>query len=74
LAGLPKQNDAGVVERAFQIARDGKHGSISEIAVTLRKEGYEQASAHLSGPTISRQLRAAMANARADKHATSETM
>jgi hypothetical protein len=73
MSGLTKQNDVGLVERAFQMARGGDFDSITEIKTVLRHEGYEQVSAHLAGPTIGSQLRAAMVNARAGHKRVTDT-
>ena len=43
-----------VLERAFQLARSGLCGSVSEIKERLKAEGYSLVQ--VTGPTLSRQL------------------
>ena len=45
------------VERAYDLARHGPCSSIDDIRRTLEQERYTSVNAHLSGPTIRRQLR-----------------
>jgi hypothetical protein len=45
-----------VVERAFQLARDGKCHNMDELRATLKAERYESIDNHLAGPSIRRQL------------------
>lgn len=45
------------VERAYQLARHGPCQSLDEIRRQLEQERYASVNAHLSGPTIRRQLR-----------------
>ncbi|MDB5700801.1 MAG: hypothetical protein JWL66_1000 [Sphingomonadales bacterium] len=61
---IGEKHQVGTVERALEIAREGKLKSVSDIIQVLAKEGYEDAYQHLSGHTINRQLRSAMASAR----------
>ena len=55
------KDQVGVVQRAFEIARDGESNSVTAIRDALRKEGYDNANHHLAGPTIIRQLKAVIA-------------
>ena len=45
------------VERAYQLAREGPSTSLDDIRRQLEQERYGSVNAHLSGPTIRRQLR-----------------
>ena len=49
-------SNPNVIDRAFQIARDGQCNSVADIRERLIREGYEQVGAHLGGPTIRREL------------------
>lgn len=44
------------VERAYQLARSGDCRGIDEIRTKLIREGHESVQAHLSGPTLRREL------------------
>lgn len=46
------------LERAFEIARSGRCASVQKIRQQLRSEGFSGVESHLSGTTISKQLRA----------------
>jgi hypothetical protein len=46
-----------IVERAYQIAREGDCAYVSDIALRLSKEGYDQAFQHLAAPMLKRQLK-----------------
>lgn len=50
--------ESGTLERAFILARSGECASVGEIRMRLKKERCDAVEAHLSGPSISRQLRA----------------
>ena len=52
------------LERAFELARSGSCASVNDIRRQLKAERYDQVEAHLSGSSISRQLRALCAEAR----------
>jgi hypothetical protein len=52
-----------MLERAFELARDGDVRTIEQIRSQLNREGYESASAHLMGTTLRKQL-TALINAR----------
>ncbi|KQU55698.1 MULTISPECIES: hypothetical protein [Sphingomonas] len=45
------------VERAYQLARQGPCTTLDDIRRQLEQERYASVNAHLSGPTIRRQLR-----------------
>lgn len=49
------------LERAFELARAGACHSMADIRRQLVIERYENIRDHLHGPTIQRQLKAAMA-------------
>ena len=49
---------ANLLERAFILARSGEFASINDLRLRLRAEKYEQVDAHLSAPSLARQLRA----------------
>jgi tRNA G26 N,N-dimethylase Trm1 len=51
------------IERAYQMARSGECRSLEEIAIGLRREGYEAVAAHLAGASIRRDLRQICAQA-----------
>ena len=44
------------LERAFELAKSGECESITDIVRRLKSEGYS--TAQITGPTLSRQLRA----------------
>lgn len=44
------------VERAYQLAREGKCRSIDDIRSTLTRERHDSVQAHLSGASIKRDL------------------
>ena len=48
----------GIIERAFEIARQGQCRTVDEIRKTLARECYSSVDAHLSGGSIKRQLKA----------------
>jgi hypothetical protein len=54
-----------VLERAFQLARSGLCGSVSEIRERLKAEGYSLDQ--LTGPTLSKQLFGLIQEARGGK-------
>ncbi|WP_445193392.1 hypothetical protein ACT009_05780 [Sphingomonas sp. Tas61C01] len=45
------------IERAYQLAREGPCTSLDDIRRQLDRERYASVGAHLSGPTLRRQLR-----------------
>jgi hypothetical protein len=55
--GTLMARDISVIERAFEIAREGKCKSVSEIAKALTDEGFELAYQHLSAPSLNKQLK-----------------
>ncbi len=52
-----------VVARAFELAKGGTCQTVSEIGLKLAQEGYSGVSAHLSGPSLKKQLIALMRSA-----------
>jgi hypothetical protein len=60
MAGVLKQGDTGVVQRALQMAGEGRLRSVTEIQTALMREGYDQVPQYLVGLSIRRQLRALM--------------
>ncbi|GAA4762525.1 hypothetical protein GCM10023219_03530 [Stakelama sediminis] len=52
--------EAGVIERAFQLARGNECSSLKDIRRTLAREGYEGVEMHLLSPTLRSQLRREM--------------
>ena len=44
------------VERAYQLAREGKCRSVDDIRTALTREGHDAVQAHLSGQSIKRDL------------------
>lgn len=56
-----------MLERAFALARSGDCSTVDEIRHRLKAERYEQVDAHLSGPSLSRQLRSLCVAARANQ-------
>ena len=63
---------AGIVERAFEIARSGTCRTVREVRNALKREHYSvcEIEAHLSGTLTKRQLKAliAAATSTAPKH------
>ncbi len=45
------------IERAYELARNGPCTTLDDIRRQLDRERYPSVSAHLSGPTLRRQLR-----------------
>jgi len=60
------------LERAFELARSGDYATVQPIRARLKAEGFPQVEAHLSGHSISRQLRKLCDEARS-KRATAGT-
>ena len=50
----------GVIERAFELARQGRCRTLEDIRRVLARESYSAIDAHLAGGTIRRQLKALM--------------
>lgn len=50
----------GTVTRAFELANSGTCRSVDQIRRQLKTEGYSSISEHLDGPTIKKQLTAAI--------------
>jgi len=54
---LPAVNDRpGVIERAFQLAKSGKVGNISDVRTQLAGEGYSNADIAVTGRSLAHQL------------------
>lgn len=51
------------VQSAFALARSGDCSSIDDIRRRLKRDGHDQVDAHLSGPSLIRQLRQLCAEA-----------
>jgi hypothetical protein len=49
-------NGENPIERAFNLARSGACGNMSELEQRLKREGYTSVLDHLKGPSIRRQL------------------
>lgn len=49
--------ETSTLERAFILARSGEFAKVDDIRYRLRAERYDQVEAHLSGPSIAKQLR-----------------
>jgi hypothetical protein len=54
-----------ILERAFDLAGSGSCRTISDLEKQLKREGYSQVAAHLSGLSIRRQLRSLLAGSHA---------
>lgn len=50
--------DTPLIQRAIEVAREGRCKMVSDIARQLKREGYELAHQHLSAPTLKKQLNA----------------
>lgn len=53
-----EMNDKSTIERAFELARSGRCNNTSDIRKTLREERFDLKQ--LEGPTLAKQLRAAI--------------
>jgi hypothetical protein len=51
----------GTVERAFELARDGKHRSVDDLRRQLIAEQHSSIDLHLGSRTLRKQLRALLA-------------
>ena len=65
-------NSAGIIQRALELARDGRHRSMSDLETRLKQEGFEAVYDHLRGASIRQQLRQAMADSRKQASAPPE--
>jgi hypothetical protein len=52
------------LERAFQLADEGKHPKVADIRRALTQEGYPDVAMQIAGGTLMRQLRARLLAAR----------
>lgn len=50
-------SNPSTLERAFALARSGEYASVGEIRARLRRERCDSVDGHLSGPSITKQLR-----------------
>ena len=57
-------NSVTTLERAFILARSGDYSSVHEIRLRLKGEGFANVEGHLSGRSITKQLRALCVEAR----------
>ena len=53
-------NQRNIFERAFELARDGHHQSMDDIRRKLKAEKFDAVDGHMAGPTIAKQLKAAI--------------
>ncbi len=56
-------NERNIFERAFELARDGRCQSMDDIRRKLKAEKFDAVDGHLAGPTIAKQLKAAIKGA-----------
>jgi hypothetical protein len=56
----------GIIQRAFELAKNGECLSVEDIRSQLVREQYDQIAGHLGGSTITRQLRQLLAEKRRD--------
>ena len=50
------KTDRTALERAFELARSGKFANVTEVKLTVAREGY--AMGQMEGPMLARQLKA----------------
>lgn len=53
-----------LLERAFVLARSGDYATVDALRTQLRAERFDKVDAHLSAPTLARQLRSLCIEAR----------
>jgi hypothetical protein len=51
-------SEINIIERALQIAREGACLNWNEVAKKLKSEGHGSVEAHLSGPSLRKQINA----------------
>lgn len=56
--------NAGIIARAFELARGGTCRTVSDIRNVLAREGFTAVDAHLSGAAIRKQIKEMLAAAR----------
>lgn len=61
-----------ILERAFDLARNGTCRSVEEIAKRLKQEHYESVETHLGGASLRKELRQLCAQAREKRIAPDE--
>lgn len=61
-------SQAGVIERAFEVANSGSCQSFENVRKTLKKSGYTDSAIeqYLGGPAIRKQIRDACRRSRTD--------
>ena len=57
---------SSTVERAYELARSGLFRNLTELRLRLRAEGFVDAPAQISGPTLTGELRRLLVAARLD--------
>ena len=57
----PTEPSRPILERAFNLARDGDFPDLQALEAALRREGYAQPEIRLSGPSLRKQLRGLLA-------------
>jgi hypothetical protein len=50
-----------IIERAFELAREGSCRTVEDIRRSLKKERYGDADSHLAGSSLVKQLKAELA-------------
>lgn len=59
-----------IIERAYELARSGDCASMVEIERVLSREGFTNVLAHMSGPTLRRDLTRLCREAAAERKAS----
>lgn len=54
----PSEPQQPLLERAFELARDGDYPNLQALEAVLRREGYARPERVLNGPSLRKQLRA----------------
>ncbi|MFS0735721.1 hypothetical protein ABC347_01610 [Sphingomonas sp. 1P06PA] len=62
-----------IIERAFELAREGQLKDASAIAKVLSREGHQGAEQHLNGGAIRKQLAAILRASRTDGAAPAQS-
>jgi hypothetical protein len=55
---------AGIIERAFELARSGQFDTVNAVVSRLKCEDYDLVAQHLAGRVITRQLKTIIASSR----------
>ncbi len=53
-----------IMERAFELAREGGCTNLTDLKVTLSREGFSSVDWHLDGPSLRKQLAALIREAK----------